>query len=84
MITMGYFDDMIREKENGKSQPDLPAKSEAGLAKPGVSTKTDFIPNPLPVPERKKHVEMDYDYTVSPEKMHFDIEDPKEDHFDIE
>ena len=81
---MGYFDDIINEKDIEKQQPEsIPTGRNAGQ-EPVVPPKTDFIPNPLPVPERREHVEMDYDYPVSPEQMHFDIEEPKEDHFDIE
>jgi len=49
----------------------------------GTKTATKFFTNPLPVPKRRAHVEMDYDYFVPEEKMHFDIEEPNEDFFDI-
>ena len=67
---MGYFDDIISEKNEEKDQR--------------LTPKTDFIPNPLPVPKRREHVEMDYDHPVSEQMMHFDIENPEKDYFDIE
>ena len=67
---MGYFDDILEEKNDSKEQK--------------IASKTDFIPNPLPVPKRREHVEMDYDYPVPEQMMYFDIDNPKDDHFDIE
>lgn len=46
--------------------------------------KTNFIANPLPVPKRREHVEMDYDHVIPPEQMHFDIENPAQNFYDIE
>lgn len=46
-------------------------------------TQTNFIPNPLPVPKRHSRREMSYDYTISADKMHYDVEVPPNDDFDI-
>ena len=45
---------------------------------------TQFIKNPLPVPKRHVKKEMDYDFPVSEEKMHYDIEILPNDDFDVE
>ena len=45
---------------------------------------TQFIKNPLPVPKRHVKKEMDYDFPVSEDKMHYDIEIKPGDNFDIE
>ncbi|MGN0132841.1 MAG: hypothetical protein ACI4AA_10405 [Lachnospiraceae bacterium] len=45
--------------------------------------QTNFIPNPLPVPKRHSPREMSYDYEVTPDKMHYDIETHPADDFDI-
>lgn len=41
-----------------------------------VKQKTDFIPNPLPGPKPHVKKQMQYDYEVPPDKMHFDKEMP--------
>lgn len=45
--------------------------------------KTNFIPNPLPVPKRHSRREMGYDHDVPPDKMHYDVEVPPGDDFDL-
>lgn len=45
--------------------------------------RTNFIPNPLPVPKRHPRREMSYDYEVPPEQMHYDVEIHPADDFDI-
>ena len=40
----------------------------------GTEKKTNFIPNPLPVPKRHTKREMGYDHEISPDKMHYDVE----------
>ena len=49
-----------------------------------TKTKTNFIPNPLPVPKRRAHVEMDFDQKIPESMLFYDIENPKEDYFDID
>lgn len=46
-------------------------------------TQTNFIPNPLPVPQRHSRREMSYDYTICGDKMHYDVELQPGDDFDI-
>lgn len=46
--------------------------------------KTDFIPNPLPVPKKHQPKTMDYDHEIPENKMHFDIElTNKRDDYDL-
>lgn len=54
-----------------------PAEASASAEKPR------FLENPLPLP--KKHVkrEMDYDYDIAPERMHFDLELAEGDDFPL-
>lgn len=49
-----------------------------------TNAQTRFIANPLPVPKRREHVEMDYDHVIPENKMHYDIENPPRFYFDIE
>lgn len=49
----------------------------------GNGAQTNFIPNPLPVPKRHSRREMSYDYTISADKMHYDVEIQPTDDFDI-
>jgi hypothetical protein len=46
--------------------------------------ETNYIANPLPVPTRRAHVEMDYDHVIPQDKMHFDIENPAQNFYDID
>lgn len=46
-------------------------------------TRTQFIENPLPVPKRHVKKEMDYEYQVPEEQMHYDIEEPDKNYFDV-
>lgn len=57
---------------------------ESVNSQPDLRPRTDYIKNPLPVPERKAHVEMDYDHKIPQSKMCFDIENPVDNYFDIE
>ena len=49
----------------------------------GNAQKTNFIPNPLPVPKRHSRREMSYDHQVPADKMHYDVESTPFDDFDI-
>lgn len=42
-----------------------------------------FIHNPLPGPKPHVKKEMHYDYEVPADKMHFDIEKPSNNYYDI-
>lgn len=59
-----------------------PESSNAGGEQPSMS-HTQFIENPLPVPKRHVKKEMDYEYQVPEEKMHYDIEEPDKNYFDV-
>lgn len=50
----------------------------------GNTPKTNFIPNPLPVPKRHSRREMSYDHQVPADKMHYDVDIRPGDDFDIE
>lgn len=67
------------EIQTDASDHDLP-KTEVSEA--DAQEKPRFIENPLPLP--KKHVKrtMDYDYEVSEEDMHYDVEIDAENDFD--
>ncbi len=56
------------------------------VGEPAVSKEETprFIENPLPLP--KKHVkrQMDYDYEVAEEDMHYQVEIPEDDEFDFQ
>lgn len=76
--------DMRPELSNaGTGQPDIGLEpSNEGVKQPSVS-HTQFIENPLPVPKRHVKKEMDYEYQVPEEKMHYDIEEPDKNYFDV-
>ncbi len=76
--------DMRPELSNaGTGQPDIGLEpSNEGMKQPSVS-HTQFIENPLPVPKRHVKKEMDYEYQVPEEKMHYDIEEPDKNYFDV-
>lgn len=65
------------------------AKPEAEAAKPGKeeAAKTGktvtLIENPLPLPKKRAHKEMDYQYEVSEDQMHYDVQVPDHDDFEL-
>lgn len=78
----------VSEEEDLDVSMSAAESSEESASEPADSVeapkeKPRFIENPLPLP--KKHVkrEMDYDYHVSQEDMHYDIEVAEDDDFDI-
>ena len=58
-------------------------QQDVKLEQPNM-THTQFIENPLPVPKRHVKKEMDYEYQVPEEQMHYDIEEPDKNYFDVE
>lgn len=48
-----------------------------------TAQKPRFLENPLPVPKKHVKKEMDYDYPVAPEMMHYDIESADGDDFPL-
>lgn len=62
-------DTRIEQPDMEKEQPD--------------TAYTQFIENPLPVPKRHVKKEMDYEYQVPEEQMHYDIEEPDKNYFDV-
>ncbi|MCR4749568.1 MAG: hypothetical protein K5877_07270 [Lachnospiraceae bacterium] len=77
------------ETESAKTEPEKPVETET------VSDKTsenetekvqpvEFIENPLPLPKKHVHREMDYGRSIPEAWMHYDVELTKEnDHYDI-
>lgn len=62
------------------------AESVPAAAKPVTDTmqqKPRFLENPLPLPKKHVKKEMDYDYTVAPEMMCFDLEPADGDDFTL-
>lgn len=57
-------------------------QQDVKLEQPNM-THTQFIENPLPVPKRHVKKEMDYEYQVPEEQMHYDIEEPDKNYFDV-
>lgn len=65
------------------SMPEADKPVAAAQATDDVAKKPRFLENPLPLPKKHIKKEMDYDYAVSPEKMHYDVEPAKEDDFEL-
>lgn len=59
------------EEINAAAAP-IPAAAELAAAAP--EQKPRFLENPLPLPKKHVRKELDYDYPVAPENMHFDLE----------
>lgn len=80
----------VATKENAVMQEKAPvetvsAKSapqavDAGKTQP--AEKPRMIENPLPLPKKHEHREMDYAYPVSAERMHYDVDVRDGDDFD--
>lgn len=58
------------EEINAAAAP-IPVAVESVAAS---TQKPRFLENPLPVPKKHVKKEMDYDYPIAPEMMHFDLE----------
>ncbi len=65
---------------NIPAESNQPANVSAPEAPAGP--KVTLIENPLPLPKKHVHKEMDYGYEVSDEQMHFDSEITADDDFD--
>lgn len=68
------------EEINAAAEP-IPAT--AIPAADAAVQKPRFLENPLPVPKKHVKKEMDYDYPVAPEMMHFDLELAEGDDFSL-
>lgn len=66
------------EEINAAAAP-IPVAAESVEA--ASTQKPRFLENPLPVPKKHVKKEMDYDYLIAPEMMHFDLELNNEDDF---
>lgn len=53
------------------------------MESPQNEKKVKLIKNPLPLPKKHEKREMEYDFEVKPEQMHFDIEHPEKNYYDI-
>lgn len=58
------------EEINATAAP-IPVETESAAAS---VKKPRFLENPLPVPKKHVKKDMDYDYPIAPEMMHFDLE----------
>lgn len=68
-------------EEINASAASIPEAAESVTA--AAAQKPRFLENPLPVPKKHVKKEMDYDYPVAPEMMHFDIESADGDDFPL-
>lgn len=59
------------------------ADMQTDLINEEADKKPRFIENPLPLPKKHEHKEMDFHYDVPEDKMKFDIEITEDDDFDI-
>ena len=60
---------------------DIPESDSPDSTAADASQKPRFLENPLPLPKKHVKKEMDYDYPVAPEMMHFDLEPADGDDF---
>lgn len=67
------------EEINAAAGP-IPVAAESAEAS---AQKPRFLENPLPVPKKHVKKEIDYDYPIAPEKMHFDLELEEGDDFTL-
>lgn len=73
----------IPEQENVKeTETEEPAQPEQAEAE--KLEKPRFIKNPLPLPKKHVHKEMDYQYPVEEKDMKFDVEVDDNDDFDVQ
>lgn len=72
------------EKEEMKKQSEKEETKKQAEKEVAVPQQhTQFIENPLPVPKKHVKKEMDYEFLVPEDKMHYDIEEPDKNYFDI-
>ena len=80
-------DQIVRNQEPGGMKAEGTGKIEDTAEKEEVTSKQEtekprMIENPLPLPKKREHREMDYAYEVSEDRMHFDVEIRDQDDFD--
>ena len=68
-------------KAEGTGKIEDTAEKEEVMSKQETE-KPRMIENPLPLPKKREHREMDYAYEVSEDRMHFDVEIRDQDDFD--
>lgn len=74
----------LDKKKNGKKkEKKKPKETEWANQQEKPISHTQFIENPLPIPKRHVKKEMDYEYQVPEEQMHYDIEEPDKNYFDV-
>ena len=76
-----------KEETAGQSRP-APSKEKTwGLSAPAKEAQGRFLKNPLPLPERRPHVRMEFDllddWDIPEEEDHFDFEIREDDDFDL-
>ncbi|MBD5482889.1 MAG: hypothetical protein HDR15_10295 [Lachnospiraceae bacterium] len=69
-------------KEVTASKEAVAVKEKAVMQEKAPAEKPRLIENPLPLPKKHEHREMDYAYPVSAERMHYDVDVRDGDDFD--
>ena len=73
---------VMQEKAPVETMSTKSAPQAAGAGKTQPAEKPRMIENPLPLPKKHEHREMDYAYPVSAERMHYDVDVRDGDDFD--
>ncbi|MBD5467130.1 MAG: hypothetical protein HDR21_03135 [Lachnospiraceae bacterium] len=72
----------VATKEETASKEAVAVKEKAVMQEKAPAEKPRLIENPLPLPKKHEHREMDYAYPVSAERMHYDVDVRDGDDFD--
>lgn len=73
---------VMQEKAPVETMSAKSAPQAVGAGKTQPAEKPRMIENPLPLPKKHEHREMDYAYPVSAERMHYDVDVRDGDDFD--
>ena len=78
---------LSEEETAGQSGPASSKEETAGQSGPAKEAQGRFLKNPLPLPERRPHVRMEFDllddWDIPEEEDHFDFEIREDDDFDL-
>lgn len=77
--------EVFATSEKAQTEPEkTPEPSEERYKQPADGgKKIDYIENPLPLPKKSEKKSMGYRYEISTEQMHYDIQVPDSDDFDL-
>ena len=77
----------LREVSSKEEAAALSEEETAGQSGPAKEAQGRFLKNPLPLPERRPHVRMEFDllddWDIPEEEDHFDFEIREDDDFDL-